>query len=76
MTTNLLFVDNQSKRYELFGIKVLFNPFEIHFDILYSNHVILLYIWILHICRIPMIYYLQFLDLQKIFNVFYKVQHI
>jgi hypothetical protein len=55
---------DQRKIYELFGIKVLFKSFEIHFKILCSNHVILLHIWILNICRIPMIYYLLFLDSQ------------
>jgi hypothetical protein len=46
-------LNNQSKRYELFGAKMQFIPFEFHFNNLYSNHVILLFIWILHFARIP-----------------------
>jgi hypothetical protein len=70
-----MILDNQRKIYELFDIKVMFKPFEIHFINLYSNTMILLHNWVLHFSRIPMICYFQFLDLQKIFYAFYKFWH-
>jgi hypothetical protein len=70
-----MILDNQRKRYELFGIKVMFKPFEIHFINLYSNTMILSHNWVLHFSRIPKICYFQFVDLQKIFYAFYKFEH-
>jgi hypothetical protein len=52
-TTNLLFLDDQSKIYELIGANVQIIPFEFDFYNLYSNHVILLHSCVLHFARIP-----------------------
>jgi hypothetical protein len=45
-------LDVQNNNYELFGANRHLMPFENHFKILYSNHIMFLHIGILHFSRI------------------------
>jgi hypothetical protein len=69
---NYDFLISRTKDMNYLVLKSYLNHLNFHFKILYCNHVILLHNKVLHFPRIPLICYLQFLDLQKIFYAFYK----